>query len=359
MTDPGWLGYAALFFGALALASVLVPLAMRVAVRYGVLDMPGGHKGHEGATPYLGGAAIALATIAALATGVLLGSGGSRTQQIWVILAALAGVSILGLIDDLRPMPPASKFLGVLAAAIGLWLAGIGVSLPGPDWIDAALTVLWIVGITNAMNLLDNMDGLSAAVATVSSACIFVLASMNGQFLVAALAATIAGSALGFLRLNRPPARIFMGDSGSLFLGLMLAVLGLGLRFPGRPESVTALVPILILAVPILDTTMVVVTRRRDGRPITKGHRDHLSHRLRAAGLDVRGAVGVLLLAQLALGWLAIMLSRSADTATAWMTAGFAGVVGVGAVLALLRIPMDPNTGARLTQDQLATHSDE
>lgn len=347
MSDPGWLAYLGLFAGALALASVLVPVAMKVAVRFGVLDQPGGHKGHDNATPYLGGAAIALSTIAALAAGVAVQSAGSRTSQVVVILVVLAAVSLLGLVDDLRPLPPAAKFVGILVAAIVLWVADLGVSLPGPDLLDAVITVAWVVGITNAMNLLDNMDGLSAGIATVTAAGMFLLAVLNDQYLVAALAATVAGSALGFLRLNRPPARIFMGDSGSLFLGLLLAVLGVALKFPDRPESVTALVPILLLGVPILDTSMVVVTRLRDGRPVSKGHRDHLSHRLRAAGLSGPAAVAWLLAAQAALCWLAVVLSRSADTLTAWTTAGLAAAVGITGAVILARVPIDPSTGAR------------
>ena len=171
------------------------------------------------------------------------------------------------------------------------------------------MTVVWVVGITNAFNLLDNMDGLSSGVAAIAAGSIFVIAASNGQFLVAALSIGLAGCALGFLRHNFHPATIYMGDAGALFLGFLLAYLGLKLRFD-TPADVTFLVPIVVMGVPIFDTTLVTVTRLRARRqPVPRG-RDHTSHRLVRIGLPVPAAVALIYAVGVCLGLVALVVSR-------------------------------------------------
>src|SRR6185295_8402540 len=153
------------------------------------------------------------------------------------------GLAFVGLLDDLRQLNPWVRLVAEIGAGVAVWVVGAGVDLWGPSLTDALVTVVWVVGITNAFNLLDNMDGLSSGVAAIAAGSIFVIAASNGQFLVAALSIGLAGCALGFLRHNFHPATIYMGDAGALFLGFVLAYLGLKLRFDG-PVDATFLVPI-------------------------------------------------------------------------------------------------------------------
>src|SRR3990172_6717058 len=212
--------YILIFGAALVIALSATPIARWLALRTGVVDNPNARKLHRKAVPLLGGAAIYLAFIAVL----LIFHDRFNFQQLAGILVGASLVSSFGMWDDSRGLGPLIKLLGQAVAGGVLVLSGVQVSLfPGFAWADVALTVLWVVGITNAFNLLDNMDGLSGGIAAVSAAFFLVLAGTSGQFLVASLAAAILGASLGFLRYNFNPASIFMGDTGSLFLGFMLA----------------------------------------------------------------------------------------------------------------------------------------
>ena len=311
---------------------LLTPLAVRLARRHGLLDHPGGHKSHDEAVPYLGGAAILVAFLVTVtAGGVLLPIPSGRTELLVVFTAAalLAGV---GLLDDLRGLGLRFRVLAEVIAAGALLMAGSGVQATGVAPVDAVLTVLWVVGITNAFNLLDNMDGLSAGVAAIAAAGFFALAALNGQFLVASLAAGVAGVSLGFLRHNAHPARIFMGDAGALFLGFLLAYLGIKLEFAG-PSGLVFFVPILVLGVAIFDTTLVTATRLIHRKSPFSGGRDHVSHRLVFVGLSVRTSVALIYAAAVACAWTAVVMSRvDATTGLILMglivaLAGFAGVV--------------------------------
>jgi len=217
--------------------------------------------------------------------------------------------------------------VGQPLAALILIASGVRVSFLHHPLLNALVTVFWVVGITSALNLLDNMDGLSAGVATVAAAFFLLLAAMNGQYLVGSLAAALLGACLGFLFYNFNPASIFMGDSGSLFIGFILAAVGIKLRFPGRMDVVTWMIPVVILGVPIFDTTLVVVSRLRRGlNPITHPGKDHLSHRLVAMGWTQREAVMAIYLICGGLGLVALFLTQAS------VVEGYA----VAAALALL-----------------------
>lgn len=198
--------------------------------------------------------------------------------------------------------------------------------------------MIWIVAITNAFNLLDNMDGLSAGVAVIAAGFFAVIAVMNGQYLVAPLAAALAGCALGFLRSNFHPARIYMGDAGSLFLGFVLAVVGVKLSFPVSGQA-TFLVPVLVLGVAIFDTALVSATRIRHGRSPFQGGRDHTSHRLVVCGLSVPGAVTLIYGAAVTLGLLAFTMVR-VDAATGVVLLVVLGVLGGAGGFVLARVPV-------------------
>ncbi|MBC8264379.1 MAG: undecaprenyl/decaprenyl-phosphate alpha-N-acetylglucosaminyl 1-phosphate transferase [Anaerolineales bacterium] len=301
--------YMLILVTALIFAIGATPLARRLAPYLGVMDQPSTRKIHTKAMPRLGGAAIYLAFILAL---LLLGDRAYVSQGASILLGATL-VSFCGIWDDRWGMRPLLKLgIGQPLAALILVASGIRVNfLPHPI-LNILVTIIWVVGITSALNLLDNMDGLSAGVATVASAFFLLLAAMSGQYLVGSLAAALLGACLGFLLYNFNPASIFMGDTGSLFIGFVLAAVGIKLRFPGRMDIVTWMIPVLVLGVPIFDTTLVVVSRLRRGlNPTTHPGKDHFSHRLVAMGLSQREAVMAICLICGTLGMLAVFLTQA------------------------------------------------
>jgi UDP-GlcNAc:undecaprenyl-phosphate GlcNAc-1-phosphate transferase len=213
------------------------------------------------------------------------------SQGLTLAIAAtlLAG---MGLYDDLRGLNPLPKLFGQLLAGIALVSSGIFIHLTGIQGLDIALTLFWVVGICNALNLLDNMDGLSAGVSAIACVGFGAIAWFQGQIPLVVVCGTILGITLGFLRFNWHPATIFMGDAGSLFIGFLLAALGLMVISPSAEFSGTWLVPVVILAVPIFDTTLVTFSRLRRQLKLTDGGRDHTSHRLVRMGLTVPQGVG-------------------------------------------------------------------
>jgi len=240
---------------------------------------------HEQPTALMGGVAIYLGATAAW----ILVPGGGWT---WPLLAGATILFLAGLADDLEGLSPVAKLVAQVAGASVLLVAGYRLVPEWPYGLSIALTYLWIIGITNAVNLLDNMDGLAAGIAGIAAVTVAALGSIAGGWSQAGPALATAGGAAGFLLYNRPPARVFMGDSGSLFLGFSVAALALS--HPGAAASGAAAVlavPAAVMAVPILDTTLVTVKRIASGRRITQGGRDHSSHRLVFLGLSERRAV--------------------------------------------------------------------
>ncbi|MFY9219298.1 MAG: MraY family glycosyltransferase, partial [Candidatus Nanopelagicales bacterium] len=210
-----------------------------------------------------------------------------------VLLPALA-VAALGFVDDVRNLNPWIRLAGQTVLAVIVWVSGTQVNFTSIMVIDLAITVLWIVGLTNAMNLLDNSDGLAASTTLVAALGTGAIAALYGQYFVGGLAFALAGIALGFLMYNWAPARVYLGDAGAYFLGFLLAIVTLRLRPVGINLPWSALIPLLLVFLPVADTTFVVVRRLWERRhPFTPG-RDHLSHVLMDRGLSVRSAVGVL-----------------------------------------------------------------
>ena len=344
VSEEGLLFYGVVFAGSVLLSLVLTPLALGLAMRRRILDHPTGYKGHQLPTPYLGGLAIVSAFSVVVATSAIIRPPASGPGELVTVLAVALVLTVIGLLDDLRTLSPFIRLLAEVGGALAVWHAGVRVELFSHEAINAAFTVMWIVGVTNAFNLLDNMDGLSAGVAVIAAGWFLTIGAANGQFLVAQLAAAVAGCALGFLRHNFHPARIYMGDAGSLFLGFMLAVLGVKLRFEG-PVSVTFLVPMLVLGMAILDTTLVVICRIRSGRNPFQGGLDHLSHRLVFIGIPVPVAVALIYGGSLSFGLIALVVSR-VDRLSAYLLAGlvFLGGLFLGALLA--RVPVYEGQGA-------------
>lgn len=321
---------------ALTFSIVATPLARRVALRAGVVSIPRSRDIHVAPVPLLGGAAIYLGFVAAL---LLLGDRAYIRELVAILLGATL-VSLFGLADDRWGLGPAAKLGGQALAAVVLLLGGTQVQLFPQPWLNWALTVAWVVGITNAINFLDNMDGLSGGVATVASAFFLLLAAMNEprQVLVGAMAAALLGACIGFLRYNLNPATIFMGDTGSLFIGFILAALAIKLRFLSNIPLVTWMVPLCVLALPLFDTCLVVVARLRRGvNPFTTAGKDHLSHRLHAMGMTKREAVLTCYLVAGACGLVGVYLTQ-ARPVEAYMVAGALASAGVAAIVWLERV---------------------
>ena len=336
--NPAWL-YLATFVGAIGLSLLLVPAVREYARNREIIDAPGGHKSHRTPVPYLGGVAMVAAFSVAMVIGVvvrrsaqfddgqisitfgnLFSQGDGLVRELAVVLGLALVFAAMGLIDDLRGLSPVFRFVVGLGLATVLVAYGVVLESPLPDWLDMVISVVWILGMTNAFNLLDNIDGLAAGTAAIASGAFFVIAILNDQQYSALLAIGLAGAMLGFLRSNFAPATIYMGDAGSLFIGFMMAYMGLKMR-TNIAEIPQLFAPVLVLGVAMLDTTVVVVSRLRRGLSPFTGGQDHLSHRFLRLGLSVRRSVTVLLVATFALGVLAVGLSDAPAGVGYWVLA--------------------------------------
>ncbi len=335
---------AAVSFAAACLVSgVVTPLVRQLAAKARLVeDADGDLKRHHRAVPRLGGVAIAAGFFAPLLAVFALGAGVTETfdlesARMPAFLGGAGAIFMLGLWDDLRGLGATAKLSAQIMVALITWAAGFRIEVLNVPFFGAVdlgasgliITVLWIVGLTNALNLVDGMDGLAAGVALFASGSLVVVGVLHDNPQLVLLAAAVAGSVLGFLPHNWPPARMFMGDSGSLFLGYVLAVASLHGATNKATTAVALLGPILILGLPILDTTAAVIRRTRRGHPIFDGDREHLHHRLLGLGLSPRGSV-LLLYGLCAAFGLAGLLVIAATNWTA--------VVAVVALLAILLV---------------------
>jgi UDP-GlcNAc:undecaprenyl-phosphate GlcNAc-1-phosphate transferase len=259
-------------------------------------------------------------------------------------------------VDDIKSLPRTVRLAAQLGAAVAAWEVGFRVQATDLESVNLLLTVFWIVGITNAFNLLDNMDGLSAGLASVSALSFAVMGLLGDQPVVAIGMLGLAGASLGFLAHNKHPAKVFMGDAGSLFIGFLLALMGIRLQFENL-VSVTFLVPVVVLGLPIFDTTLVVLSRLRHGRPIFLGGRDHVSHRLVRTGLPVRYAVGLLYWTGLCLGWLGLVISRS-NVQVGYMLLGFVTAVGLFLGTLLWQVPTYDEEPGAIGADEAAIENE-
>jgi UDP-GlcNAc:undecaprenyl-phosphate GlcNAc-1-phosphate transferase len=310
VTDYLILGILSLF-----LVVGLTPVMQLVAKRFGVIDRPSeSHKTHRNPVPYLGGVAIAVGVV----TVTYLASLTSNFNRSTFLLASSVLVpaivmGVVGLIDDIRNLSPWPRF--IIQSGFGVVISFLLVSTNtlgspfGNYLIDIPITVLWIVGITNSINFFDNIDGGASGAVAISAIFLFLLSWQGEQFLIAALSIVLAGATLGFLLWNRPPARIYMGDAGALFLGILVA--SLTIRFDPYPIDRIAsfAVPFLLLAVPILDTSVAVISRLRRGISPLQGGNDHLSHRLMRSRFTKRQAILILWILSIFFGAIAILVS--------------------------------------------------
>jgi len=304
---------------ALAVTFALTPLARRLAYRTGGIDHPNERKIHKSPIPTSGGVAIIAGFLAAAVV-----SGAIHQVPLRVLAGLLGGalfIALVGFIDDRVDLPARVKLVLQLVSAVPLLLAGVTITMLShplarqqqlllPLWLSWTITVVWVVAVTNAINLIDGIDGLASGVAAIACVALAFIALQWGQLGVALLCACLAGAAMGFLFWNWHPATILMGDTGAYFLGYLIA----GVTVQGAFKMAAAIaifVPLLILAVPLLETVLSPVRRVLKGQPPFKADRDHLHHRLIAMGLSETRVVLLIYLATAFCGAVAVWMSRA------------------------------------------------
>jgi len=291
-------------FAGMVFTLILVPLSIQIANRYNLVDEPfsAPHKTHKKAVPKAGGIAIVMAVFSAtLVWGKLL------TPEVLAILLASTIIFIFGVWDDARGLSAAWKLTGQLLAVTILIWKGIHIHMFASQFLNVAVTCIWIVGITNAFNLVDSMDSLAVGLAAIASVFFLIVTIDSNETDLAFLSALILGSCIGMFYYNATPARTFLGDSGAQFMGFMLATIAMAYTPPGFPQPSSWFVPILLLSVPIFDTSFVVVSRIRRRLPIYKAGRDHIYHRLTGLGMSSIQSVTIMHVTALFTGCLAFM----------------------------------------------------
>jgi UDP-GlcNAc:undecaprenyl-phosphate GlcNAc-1-phosphate transferase len=324
--------------GALVLADLLSGALRRLALRRGLTDRPGAHKAHTRPMPYLGGVAITLGTL--IPVFVLVPRWDVRLT---VLVVAGVAVAVLGLVDDLRCLSPAPRLAVEGLAATAVVLIGGRIAAFG-NWLDLIVTILWIVVITNSFNLLDNMDGAAATVATVVAGFLAWAAFLSGQVGLVLLLLALSAGCLGFLIHNWTPARLFMGDAGSLFIGFVIAASAVLVDLPGGPMSRIAEM-LLVTFVATIDTCLVLVSRSRAGRPLLLGGTDHISHRLRLLGMSIRQVTFTLFAATLVPCLCGVLVAE--QRLPGWAVVAGVTTIAIVVISALLRVPVYPAEGRR------------
>lgn len=333
MTGGGFLPAGPAVAG-VAISMLLSEPLRRLALRRGLVDCPDVRKAHRSPTPYLGGVAIAVATLVPAC--VLL-----RDPQpgLLVMAAAAVAVCVLGLADDMRPLSPLVRLAAEVAVASLAVSAGARLTFFG-DVLDDAAGVLFIVLLTNAFNLLDNMDGVAAAVGAGTSAILAAGAALAGCGDLAVLLSTLSAGCVGFLFHNWAPARIFMGDAGSLFIGFVIATAALTV-LRSYPAMAAWTASWLVGFVPVVDTAVVLVSRHRARRPLLRGGTDHLSHRLRALGLSGPQVALVLFVAATLTSLTGVLVARG--VVPTWVVLPLGVAAALGLVLSMQRIAVYPH----------------
>lgn len=300
--------YILTFFLALIFSLYGTPVAREAAIKFNIVDRPDGRlKNHAEPVPYLGGLAIYISFLLSLAITF------NFSNEVLGLLLSGTIIVLLGLIDDFGVLSPKVKFLGQIIATLVLIKSGIRIDIIFfPEWFDVLLTFLWIIGITNAFNIIDVMDGLSAGIAAIATFILFIVAMINGNPLIAVFTIALTGSLIGFLKYNFHPARIYMGDTGSMFIGFMIGALAMIGKYT-LFNKIGFLVPLVILGIPVFDTLFVMYIRFRRGLSIFRGSNDHFALRLRRWRLTVRQTVLLSYLIGAVLGLFALFIIYLSD----------------------------------------------
>jgi UDP-GlcNAc:undecaprenyl-phosphate GlcNAc-1-phosphate transferase len=308
------------FIFALSLSLYITPLVRKGAVQYDIVDRPDGKlKNQKEPVAYLGGLSIYLAFLLTLALTFEL------SREVLGILLSGTIVVILGIIDDFKVLPPKIKFIGQAIAVLVLLKSGIFIKLVFlPVWLSLALSFTWLMAITNAFNIIDVMDGLATGIACIASFILFIVAMLNGHLVIAILTISLAGALLGFLRYNFEPAKIYLGDTGSMFIGLILGALSMIGTYT-QHNVIACFAPAIILGIPLFDTLFVIYIRWRRGMPIIYGSPDHFALRLRKWHLSTRQTVLLSYLANSILGALSIIMLLTSYT-----------VISLGIIIAIV-----------------------
>ena len=300
--------YILTFLLALIFSLYGTPVAREAAIKFNIVDRPDGRlKNQAEPIPYLGGLAIYISFLLSLAITF------NFSNEVLGLLLSGTIIVLLGLIDDFGVLSPKVKFLGQIIAAFVLIKSGIKIDIIFfPEWFDVLLTFLWIIGITNAFNIIDVMDGLSAGIAAIATFILFIVALINGNPLIAVFTIALTGSLIGFLKYNFYPARIYMGDTGSMFIGFMIGALAMIGKYT-LFNKIGFLVPLVILGIPVFDTLFVMYIRYRRGLSMFKGSNDHFALRLRRWRLTVRQTVLLSYLIGVILGFFALFIIYLSD----------------------------------------------
>jgi len=331
--------YFYLILGALALSGLLTPLVKKIAIAINAIDVPMDERRiHNKPIPRLGGLAIYLSFIIILGVAIAFNiiPEGDNTRVLGIVISTTI-ITLGGAIDDTCTLKPWQKLSFQLVAAIILIAFGINITkITNPtssmsQYLDIGilsypLTIFWVIGITNALNLIDGLDGLSAGVSFISCATILIIALLQGRVEAAVPAAILCGAILGFLPYNFNPASIFMGDTGAQLLGFLLAAISMR----GAIKSATAFaiaVPILAIGLPIYDTLFAMIRRKVNGKPISQGDRGHLHHRLLDMGLSQKQAVIIMYMISAVLGAIAIIAMESSNTKAYFLLASVMVVI--------------------------------
>jgi UDP-GlcNAc:undecaprenyl-phosphate GlcNAc-1-phosphate transferase len=324
--------YFIAFFSALIISFVLTPPARRLAFKVGALDVPkDSRKIHKEPMPYFGGLAIYISIVSCMYVYMP-----HDTTNISIIIGATI-VVLTGVVDDMYGMPPKLKMImQVIAALVAIWggvriyfvsnpLSSTGMSYL-LSYLSIPITMFWIVGITNTINLIDGLDGLASGVSSIAATTLLFTATIQGHYFIVMQCAIIAGASLGFLPFNFNPAKIFMGDTGSLLLGYMLAVTSI-LGMVKSVAAVTLIIPIFALGIPIFDTAFAIVRRYINHKPIMQADKDHLHHKLMGRGLNQRQTVLVIYFVSMLLGLVAVIISDARP---------FTGILVAGTVVIIV-----------------------
>jgi UDP-GlcNAc:undecaprenyl-phosphate/decaprenyl-phosphate GlcNAc-1-phosphate transferase len=325
--------YAAAFVTSIIFGLYWTPVIRKAALQLGIVDRPDGLlKRHEDAVPYLGGIAVFMSFL--LTVGAFTDFG----QETLGLLLSGSIALMVGLVDDFGALDPVQKLLGQTLAALVLIKSGIYIKLEFlPVWVAIPLTVLWILAVTNALNIIDILDGLASGVAVIAALSIAIANFMAGRNAVAFLSLVLAGSVLGFLRHNFHPAKIYLGDAGSLFIGFMLAALSMNAGYT-RANLLAVLSPVLILGIPLFDLALVIWVRWRNGIPVMKGSPDHFALRLRRVKLSVRETAVTTYIIGVLLSGVALLMSQ---VTLAWAAATMFGAISAGGLSAYLLLKVD------------------
>ena len=306
--------YILTFVLALIFSLYGTPVAREAAIKFNIVDRPDGRlKNQAEPIPYLGGLAIYISFLLSLAITF------NFSNEVLGLLLSGTIIVLLGLIDDFGVLSPKIKFLGQIIATLVLIKSGIKIDIIFlPEWFDVLLTFLWIIGITNAFNIIDVMDGLSAGIAAVATFILFIVALINGNPLIAVFTIALTGSLIGFLKYNFHPARIYMGDTGSMFIGFMISALAMIGKYT-LFNKIGILVPLVILGIPVFDTLFVMYIRYRRGLSMFRGSNDHFALRLRRWRFSVRQTVLLSYLTGAILGLCALLIIYLSDIHAALM----------------------------------------